>query len=279
MAARGVFVRSLAGAVLSCALAVPALAGSPCGLPDQLLALPGRLDVTLARIAADAPLKVLAIGSSSTEGVGASSPQRTYPARFKAALEKRVQGLIVEVTNRGVGGEVVEATIARMHREVEAIKPHLVIWQLGTNDALRGGDPEGFFASVRHGLDWLAEHKVDVVLMTPQRFPRIYDSTAYVGLVDRLAALGERRGVPVLRRFAAMAHWQSLPDGIRKTMLWNDNFHMNDQGYACVGEMAAEVLARRAAPILAARRTARPAATAAAPVPNAPAMALAITEP
>ena len=59
------------------------------------------------------PLDILAIGSSSTEGVGASSPANAYPARLKDELEKET-GVDFDVKNAGIGGELATKTVERL---------------------------------------------------------------------------------------------------------------------------------------------------------------------
>ena len=82
-------------------------------------------------------VKVLAIGSSSTVGVGASSPSATYIARLETTLEGAFKGMDFDVIGRGMSGEVAQGAADRMKQEVEETKPDLVVWQVGTNDALR----------------------------------------------------------------------------------------------------------------------------------------------
>lgn len=50
-------------------------------------------------------VKVLAIGSSSTVGLGASSPTATYVARLEPTLEGALRGLDFDVVGRGMSGE------------------------------------------------------------------------------------------------------------------------------------------------------------------------------
>src|SRR5262245_11769693 len=88
--------------------------------------------------------RILAIGSSSTAGVGASSPSKTYVARLETALETALTGTEFEVIGHGLSGEVAQGAADRMKREVEEANPDLVIWQLGTNDALRHVAIDGF---------------------------------------------------------------------------------------------------------------------------------------
>ena len=81
--------------------------------------------------------KILVIGSSSTVGVGASSASKTYVARLEPDLESAIAGVDFAVVGRGISGEVAQGAADRMRREVDEVKPDLVIWQVGTNDALR----------------------------------------------------------------------------------------------------------------------------------------------
>src|SRR6476660_9867431 len=81
--------------------------------------------------------RILAIGSSSTAGIGASSPSRTYVARLETNLETALTGTDFDVVGHGLSGELAQGAADRMKREVEEIKPDRVIWQVGTNDALR----------------------------------------------------------------------------------------------------------------------------------------------
>src|SRR5579862_2611084 len=68
-----------------------------------------RLSAPLAHmrrlIALGRPITIAALGSSSTAGAGASSPQASYPAQLEAELRKRFPGIAITVVNRGVNGE------------------------------------------------------------------------------------------------------------------------------------------------------------------------------
>jgi lysophospholipase L1-like esterase len=94
----------------------------------------------------------VALGSSSTEGAGASGPGATYPARLEAALRAAWPGRLVEVSNAGRSGETSAEMLARLERDVLARRPQLVVWQAGGNEALRGGSVEGFRAVMAEGL-------------------------------------------------------------------------------------------------------------------------------
>src|SRR5947208_5053698 len=80
-----------------------ATAGPVCILSDA------GLDQTLARtrvqLTRGQALTIVAIGSSSTEGAGASSDAASYPSRLEALLSARFPAIPIRVLNRGIGGE------------------------------------------------------------------------------------------------------------------------------------------------------------------------------
>jgi acyl-CoA thioesterase-1 len=262
--------RSAALLVLATALAfssaAPARAddgADACSVPDALLGFTAGLERTRARIAGTGEATILAIGSSSTEGIGATDADHTYPARLAVHLASRVPSAAVRVVNRGIGGEVVTTTAARLRTEVAAVRPDLVIWQVGTNDALRGVGLDIMAALVEDGLAWLDDQGIDAMLMDPQFYPRIAENEGYRQAVTVIADIATRRGVPLVRRFDAMRYWAGRPHPV--SMLSGDAFHMNDQGYECIAEMIAGGLAERW------REVAAPAAEPVAPAVTPPA--------
>src|ERR1700693_3780708 len=79
------------------------------------------------------PVKIVALGSSSTAGSGASTPENNYPNRLAAELGERFPGTQVQVINRGVGGEDAREMLARIDRDVRDERAGLVAWQIATN--------------------------------------------------------------------------------------------------------------------------------------------------
>ena len=92
---------------------------------------------TARAIRRGAALVIVAIGSSSTQGVGASDQAHTYPALLAEELRRRWPRLAVTVVNKGVGGENAEQMLARFTRDVLPYHPQLVIWQTGSNSCSR----------------------------------------------------------------------------------------------------------------------------------------------
>lgn len=186
-------------------------------------------------------VKVLAIGSSSTVGVGASSPAASYPVRLESNLEGFIPGFDVEVINRGVSGETGMEAVERIKLEVAEIEPDLVVWQVGTNDAMARIDETDFGGMLRSTVKWLIANKVDVMLIDPQYVERLATDEHYTEIVRAIARIAREERVLLVNRFEAMADLANRRGNA--TFLAQDRFHPNDLGYRCMAEYAARAIA------------------------------------
>lgn len=183
------------------------------------------------------PIRVLAVGSSSTVGVGATSPVASYPVVLENDLEGFLHGPNVEMMTRGISGEIAEDAAERLKLEVAETRPDLVVWQVGTNDAMARIEEEEFAALLRDTLGWLAENRIDVVLIDPQYVERLAKDEHYVAIVETIAKVAREKRVLLVRRFDAMA--DLARQSTNGHYLAADKFHLNDLGYRCMSEYAA----------------------------------------
>ena len=195
---------------------------------------------TISAMRTKSTIKVLAVGSSSTAGVGASKPSATYVARLEDSLEGSVFGADFDVVGRGMSGEVAEGQSSRMKREVEEHKPDLVVWQVGTNDAIRHVDLEGFRNCLRRTLAWLREQKIDVVLVDPQYGDALTSDSYYEEVVAAIAEVAREARVLLVDRFEAMK--EIARERGDKFYLTSDNLHLNDIGHRCMAEQMARAI-------------------------------------
>lgn len=105
-------------------------------------------------------IKILAIGASSFGHRGRAG----YTALIETMLEQALKGIDVVMINRGVSGELAADAQVRIKNEVAINEPDLVLWQVGTNDALAFVPLEALRATVSETVQWLREHNVDVVI-------------------------------------------------------------------------------------------------------------------
>ena len=144
-----------------------------CAAPLSLAAIAPPLTQAATRIERGEKLTIVAIGSSSTQGTGASATALNYPSRLAAELRERFPQIEFAVINRGKGGEDARQELDRFERDVIAEHPDLVIWQLGTNAVLRREDVSGDGELIRGGIAQLKEGGADVVLMDMQYAPLV----------------------------------------------------------------------------------------------------------
>jgi acyl-CoA thioesterase I len=239
--------RSIA-ALIACALLLffsQASAEQPMKpLPPECAALrrsltPGDLMRTAERVR-KGDLVVLAIGSSSTSGVGTSSSGRAYPARLEHELKQFVSGVDVRVVASGVGGETATETLARLVSQLGSLKPHLVIWQVGTNDALSEGGEDQFRSLVERGVTAVADTGADLVLLNQQFFPGITKKERYERFVDIVREVGLRHHASIFGRYELMKDWADASNDGFRAMLAADAFHMSDQGHACMARILSD---------------------------------------
>ncbi len=221
------------------------LAGS-CTTPDEMTRFKVTLPHTARAIRRGTALVIVALGSSSTQGVGASDQAHTYPTLLAAALRRRWPRLAVTVVNKGIGGETAEQMLARFSRDVLPYHPQLVIWQTGSNHALAREDVQGYEQTVRAGIVQLKAAAIDVILMDPQYAPRLLGRPLHTAIVDILGKVGNDLQVAVLQRFAVMRYWITSGQYRLQDLIARDQLHMNDLSYRCIAHLLADSLASAA---------------------------------
>jgi len=152
-------------------------------------------------------IRIVAIGSSSTAGEGGVVP---YSSRLELSLRGRFHHRMIEVLNRGTGGQEAPTELPRFEPDVFGESPSLVIWQVGTNAVFRQNEFnfDDVAAAIVLGLDWLADREADVVLMDLQYTPAVVTPDEQLrraeDMVARRAAAADNAGVNLFPRFAQM---------------------------------------------------------------------------
>jgi acyl-CoA thioesterase I len=214
-----------------------------CAAPQALLAIEAVLDRTSSRILSGQPLTLVAMGSSSTAGVGASSPALSYPSLLEQDLRQQFPGVEIRVVNHGVGGQDVPEEVTRLGRDVIAEHPDLVIWQVGTNAVLRRDDLSADEQLISRGVASMKEIGIDVVLMDLQFAPRVVARPAFAEMERLIAEVARRTQVGLFRRFEIMKEWDRTQQLAPAATIGLDGLHMTDAGYACLANQLAEALA------------------------------------
>ena len=218
----------------------------PCLPPKGGSKTMGSLPHVANKLVAGKPVVIVAFGSSSTAGYGASSPDFNYPNRLAAQLRRQYPTADITVINAGVGGEDAPEMMKRLQKEVIDVHPDLVIWQVGTNAVLRNLDPGDTAKMVEDGISHIqAAGGADIVLVDPQYSPAVNQRKESAGkMVKLLGKVAELRHVGIFPRFEVMRDWhenQSIPV---ESFVIADGLHMNDWGYACFAQLLGDDIIR-----------------------------------
>ena len=211
-----------------------------CAAPAEASGLEHAPSRFRERIAQGLPIKIVAIGSSSTFGSGASSSAAAYPSRLEAELKAQLPGLPITVLNKGIGGEEAPQMVVRFDADVIDESPDLVLWQVGSNSVLRDHPTPG--EVIRQGVERLKESGAEVILINPQYAPKILAKSDIGHAVDVITATARDEEVGLFDRFAVMRYWREVERISFEQFLSADQLHMNDWSYDCTAKLLATAI-------------------------------------
>ena len=116
-----------------------------------------------------APVTILALGDSLTEGLGVDNDDN-YPAQLQARLQE-LGYKDIKVVNSGLSGETSTGLVNRLDWVLQT-KPDITILTIGANDAIRGIDVATVEANIRTAVKRLQDGGSEVILGGMQ----IYDN-------------------------------------------------------------------------------------------------------
>ncbi len=179
-------------------------------------------------------VRILAIGNSAGRRHGG------YTKQIERMLKQVVKGADVVIINRGVSGELAEGAALRIKNEVALTSPDLVIWQVGTDDALAFVPLDEVRETVESTIRWLKEHNVDVVLAGLQYVDRVSQDDNYYRMREMLRDIAAKEQVMIIRRYEAMqfiAAAQQAGGGFGQ-----DEFERTEAGYNCLAQYLASAI-------------------------------------
>ena len=188
-------------------------------------------------------LTIVALGSSTTEGSGASAHDKSYPAVLQAELRRRFPQAEINVINKGVGGQSAYDMLLRMEADVIEQKPSIVIWQTVVNDAIRDTGEDKVAKILRKGIRKVQAAGIDMVMMDLQWLPREERYPHYDDYRALLAKTTREHGVSVFPRHAMMKNWAKSKQFTSEELVGMDGLHMIDASYRCLAIRIADGIA------------------------------------
>lgn len=235
-------MKSLAGALIGvCAYATVALAGpgDACGVAAHLV----QADAGLPRVAAAIKAKNLTVavfGTGSSTLPGPNGQTAAYPARFEAALQKKLPDVKVKLISLVKSRQTAADMAATFPKVLKDEKPQLVIWQTGTADAMQGVATDEFQSTLEQSITKLRDGGADVIFVNPQYNPR---SDAVIGTApytESIRWVALSRAVNLFDRLAIMRQWGEL--GTFDLLTATKSLDTAANVHECIGRLLAHLV-------------------------------------
>jgi len=199
-----------------------------------------------------APVHYVALGDSTVEGVGASSPDLNYVSRLHARLRARYPN--ARVTNLGVGGATSADVITAQLERAIRLRPDVVTLSIGPNDITRDIPVARYEQNLQDILGRLRRETAALIVVnlipdlavTPR-----FAKSPQVDLVGRqavefneaLTRKGREHGAALVDLY--LPSREEVPR--QPMLLWRDGYHPSDAGYARWAELMWEGIEPRLA--------------------------------
>lgn len=193
---------------------------------------------TAAALKVHKKIRILAIGASPASVRGPVSGG--YFAIIERFLKATFKGLDVEIVHRGVSGELASNAADRIKMEVALSAVNLVLWQLGTADALGHVPVEDFRSTVTQAIGWLKEHKIDVILVGLRYARSMRKDPHYQAIRTALKDVAREKEVLRIGRYASEETMERIrrEQGVRMSEVGEIAV-----GYTCKAEYLARAIA------------------------------------
>jgi lysophospholipase L1-like esterase len=184
------------------------------------------------------PVTIVALGSSSTFGTGASDTSLSYPSQFARELQRVFPISEIRMVNAGVPGNVATDLEQRLAKDVLANAPDLVILQTGVNDALKQLPIPAVRSTTARTIARIKAGGGDVLLLDSQFFPGA-EKPAYQEYVAALAQEGTALGVSTVRRYGWMRAVIAAQRYTMTDLITKDGLHQTDLASECTAHLLA----------------------------------------
>ena len=215
----------------------PAPYSRDCQIGSTAIVEESALPHVAAALQSRKQIRILAIGASP---IMSRRVNGGHGETMRQLLKQSVQGLDVVMINRGVSGELSAQAAVRIKNEVALTEPDLVLWQVGTNDALAYVPLDEFQNTVEDTLGWLKEHKVDVVLVGLQYVDQMALDDNYRAVRDLLRKIAIKENVMIVRRYEAQQFLARNESGGGGLVPYE--FERSEAGYICHAQYMARAI-------------------------------------
>jgi len=217
-----------------------------CAADPDLLRPFVRLERVAAARAGGTPLRLLVLGTGSSQGLGVSDPAAAYPHRLQAELSRLLPQVATGLENASERGLTAADMAQRLPDLLRRHRPTLLIWQTGTVDAIRAIDLNAFAAALERGIDAADAAGADLLLIDAQYGSTAFELSNVAAYRSYMEQIVRGREVLLFRRYEIMRGWADegwletggLPPERQKALA--------DRVHECIGRLLARMIVEAA---------------------------------
>ncbi len=177
-------------------------------------------------------VKILTIGASASAMM--RNAGESYFKVIEGVLERVIPGVDIQIIDRGVSGELVRDAAERIKSEVALSQPDLVLWQVGSSDAIARVPASEFETFLDEGVAWLKDHRIDVALVGLQYVRSLVADPQYQAIRAAVSRVGDKHQVLRISRYEATQVIEQAR--AQKAGEVTNEFTVSEQGHACLSE-------------------------------------------
>lgn len=226
--------------------AMPGKDPAPPPLPpvSKNCVVPGTSNVALAplpnsraAIQKHLQMRILAIGAPSIAGSGPDS--EGYQEQLERNIEAATKGVRVQIINRGVSYELASDAAWRLKNEAGLSAPDLVLWQVGTSDAMARVSVNDFEQTLTETVRWLKERNIDVILVGARYAKLLTRDGHYQDLRRTVSRVAKAENVPRISQYMASEAIEKARGG---PLDQTASSYYDEEAAYCVAEYVAQAV-------------------------------------
>jgi len=203
---------------------------APCRVPEVFLTFENDLVRTERLVERAAPVRILLLGPHLDREAALTRKRH----KLEVELSRRLPEIRFTILADGGEHGLARDDVQRMRTAIQRLEPDLVIWQVGTGDALAATDPEDFSRTLEQAADWLRGQNIDLVLVDPPFVPHVGHENLYGRIVNEIIA--DRDRTNVVQQYGATTYLSTRPGSPPGAP--------GEVGRACRPELIAEAIVR-----------------------------------
>lgn len=211
-----------------------------CRVPEIFLTFDSDLKRTERLVDRSQPVRILLIGPQPDRRA-LSQKKR---GRLEMELNRRLPDIAFTIVEEGPQPSLAREDVQRIRAAVDEVQPDLVIWQVGTGDALAATDPDDFARTLERAADDLRGRDIDLVLIDPPFVPNVPHEKLYGRIVKQIDAISDQEKMNVVQQYAATTYLLSRPGAAPAPAAADGPSPAEQQTRLCMPELVAEAIVR-----------------------------------